>query len=258
MLMVVLILFCQLTITHAAFAQPGWIPTNENPVPRKPDRLVNDWADLLSSAEEEALENKLVAESDSTSTQIAILTIRQLNGFDIAQLSFKIGDAWGIGGPNQDNGVLILVSKDDREVFIATGKGMEGYITDVLAKRIIENIIIPDFRQGNYYLGLDEGTEAIIKLASGEFTNELQNGKGEGIPGAAVFVIIIIIILFIIFINRRGGGGYINRGGWHPRPWLWGGGFGGGFGSRGFGGGGGGFGGFGGGSFGGGGAGGRW
>lgn len=98
------------------FAQPGWIPTNENPVPRKPDRLVNDWADILSDGEEEALESKLVAESDSTSTQIAILTIRQLNGFDIAQLSFKIGDAWGIGGPSQDNGVLILVSKDDREL----------------------------------------------------------------------------------------------------------------------------------------------
>ena len=244
-----------------SFAQPNWIPTSENPVPAKPNQLVNDWGDMLSASEEQSLEQKLDAESDSSSTQIAVLTIRQLNGFDIAQLSFKIGDAWGIGGPSQDNGVLILVSKDDREVFIATGKGMEGYVTDVLAKRIIENIIIPDFKEGNFYQGLDEGTEAIIKLASGQFVDEIPNRPQNGPPAAGVFIIIVIIIIIIWIINRfRGrGGGYISRRGYYPRPWLWGGGFGGGGFGGGFGGGGGGgFGGFGGGSFGGGGAGGRW
>ena len=244
-----------------SFAQPNWIPTSENPVPAKPNQLVNDWADLLSPGEEEALERKLDAESDSTSTQIAVLTINELNGYDIAQLSFKIGDAWGIGGPSQDNGALILVSKNDREVFIATGKGMEGTVTDVLAKRIIESIIVPDFKDGSYYKGLDEGTEAIIKLASGQFTDEISNRPQSGPQAAGVFIIIVIVLVIIWIINRfrGGGGGYINRRGWSRSPWIWGGGFGGGsFGGGGFGGGGGGFGGFGGGSFGGGGAGGRW
>src|SRR5262249_36764642 len=145
-------------------------------------------------------------------------------GYEIAQLSFKIGDAWGIGGPNQDNGVLILVSKNDRQVFIATGKGMEGYVTDVLAKRIIDNIIVPDFKEGNYYQGLDEGTDAIIKLASGQFTDEL-NDKQKQIPAAAIVLIIIVIVVIIIIISNRrgGGGGYINRRGWFGNPWIWGG-----------------------------------
>jgi uncharacterized protein len=255
-----LLFFALALLAFHVQAQTGWIPTAENPVPAKPGQLVNDWADMLTPGEEQALERKLDAESDSTSTQIAVLTIPDLNGYDIAQLSFKIGDAWGIGGPSQDNGVLLTVSKKDREVFIATGKGMEGYVTDVLAKRIIENIILPDFRQGNFYEGLDQGTDVIIKLASGQFTDELPNQPQTKLPAAGVFIIIVIIIIFIWIINRfrGGGGGMINRRGFYPRPWLWGGGFGGGSFGGGFGGGGGGFGGFGGGSFGGGGAGGRW
>ena len=244
-------------LSFHGFAQEGWIPTAENPVPSKPNRLVNDWGDMLSSSEEEALERKLVEESDSTSTQIAILTIQQLNGYDIAQLSFKIGDAWGIGGPSQDNGLLILASKNDREIWIATGKGMEGPVPDVTAKRIIENIIVPSFRDGDYYQGFDEATTAIIKLTRGEFVDELGDREDNSEMVIWIFII-IMIILFWIISRRRRGGGFINRGGWHPTPWIWGGGGFGGGGGGGFGGGGGGFGGFGGGSFGGGGAGGRW
>jgi uncharacterized protein len=247
--------------------QDHWKPVSGQEVPPKPNQLVDDLADILSPGEEQSLEQKLVAESDSTSTQIAVLTIDDLNGYDISSLAFKIGDAWGIGGPNQDNGVLILVSKNDHAVFIATGRGMEGPLPDVTAKKIIDNIIVPEFRNGNYYDGLDKATTAIIKLASGEFSDELQDKKDSLPPGAVVILIAIIIFIVWLFsrINRGGGGGYISRGGWFP--WMMmgglgrGGGFGGGGfggGGGGFGGGGGGFGGFGGGSFGGGGAGGRW
>ena len=219
---------------------------------------------MLSPEEVISLEQKLVAESDSTSTQIAILTIEDLNGYDISSLAFKIGDAWGIGGPHQDNGVLILVSKNDHDVFIATGRGMEGPIPDVTAKKIVDNIIIPNFKKGDFYQGLDEATTAIIKLAAGEFVDELgdQKSNGKNIPASAFIIVIVIILIIISFINRGGRGGYISRGGWFP--WMMMGGFGrggGGFGGGGFGGGGGGgggFGGFGGGSFGGGGAGGHW
>src|ERR1044071_882288 len=134
-----------------ANSQDHWYPTSKQEVPPKPNHLVDDLADMLSADEENSLERKLVAESDSTSTQIAILTIEELNEYDISSLAFKIGDAWGIGGPNQDNGVLILVSKNDHDVFIATGRGMEGPVPDVTAKKIIDNIIVPRFRNGNYY-----------------------------------------------------------------------------------------------------------
>ena len=171
------VLTSQFSIFNFASAQSGWVPTSQSPVPAKPNHLVNDWAGMLSASEANQLEQKLDHESDSTSTQIAILTIDNLNGYDISSLAFKIGDAWGIGGPDQDNGVLILVSKNDHDVFIATGRGMEGPIPDVTAKRIIDNIILPDFKDGEYYKGLDEATDAIIKLAAGEFVNELNHGN---------------------------------------------------------------------------------
>jgi uncharacterized protein len=255
-------LFILLTFLFAfstiARSQDHWRPTSKQEVPPKPNHLVDDLAGMLSQDEANSLEQKLVAESDSTSTQIAILTIEDLNSYDISSLAFKIGDAWGIGGPHQDNGVLILVSKNDHDVFIATGRGMEGPVPDVTAKKIVDNIIIPDFRNGNYYEGLDQATDAIIKLAAGEFVDELQNKRTDNtFPLGAVAIIIIIILIIISRIFRGGRGGYISRGGWFP--WMMMGGFGrgsGGFGGGGFGGGG--FGGFGGGSFGGGGAGGHW
>ena len=127
-------------VNTTARSQDHWRPTSQQEVPPKPNHLVNDLGDMLSPDEENSLEQKLVAESDSTSTQIAILTIEDLNGYDISSLAFKVGDAWGIGGPNQDNGLLILVSKNDHDVFIATGRGMEGPVPDVTAKKIVDNI----------------------------------------------------------------------------------------------------------------------
>ncbi len=256
-----------------ANGQLHWKPVSKNEVPAKPDHLVDDLAGMLSADEQAQLEQKLDRESDSTSNQIALLIIEDLNGYDISSLAFKIGDAWGIGGPNQDNGVLILVSQNDHAVFIATGKGMEGPIPDVTAKKIVDNIIVPQFKSGNYYQGLDEATSAIIKLAAGQFVDELQNKQTStnGFPMGALPVIIIILLIIFSRINRGGRGGVISRRGFSPVPWILGGmlgrglGRGGGFGGGGFGGGGfggggggGGFGGFGGGGFGGGGAGGRW
>ena len=248
--LLLLLLFAFLQISRAI----------EIPPKPNPPRLVNDFAGIMSREQSDRLEQKLVAYSDSTSTQIAIVTIASLEGSDITQTAYRIGDAWGVGGPNQDNGVVILLAIQDRAVWIATGKGMEGPVPDVSAKRIIDNIMLPNFKNGDYYAGLDQGTDAIIRLASGEFIDEIEDKPESKIP-LIIFIIIVIIILFIISRNNRGRGGrYISRGGTFGSPWIWGGGGFGGFGGGGggFGGGGGGFGGFGGGSFGGGGAGGRW
>lgn len=236
--------------------------------PAKPNRLVNDYTNTLSAAEVNALEQKLVAFDDSTSTQIAVVLIRSLDGYDISDYGTRLAHSWGIGGAQNDNGVLVLASLGDRKVTIQTGYGVEGALPDAIAKRIIEQEIKPNFKQGNFFQGLDDATNAIISYTKGEYKAE-KKPRTEGKSGNSFFIIIIIIIVLVMLSKRggRGGGGQVIGGRGAASPFWWllmgsgmGGGrsSGGGFGGGGFGGGGGGFGGFGGGGFGGGGASGDW
>ncbi len=239
--------------------------------PAKPDRLVNDYTQTLSSEQISRLEQKLVAFDDSTSTQIAVVLIKSLEGYDISDYGVRLAESWGIGGVKNNNGVLVLVSLGDRKVTIQTGYGVEGALPDAITRRIIEREITPNFKTGDYFTGLDQGTNAIISYTKGEYVNDAPKKKAKGRGIGAGFIIFIIII--IIMAIRKGGGGNSEviggRGSASPFWWLLmgsqlgrgnsGGGFG-GFsgGGGGFGGGGGGFGGFGGGSFGGGGSSGSW
>jgi uncharacterized protein len=236
----------------------------EVPPPPNPPRLVNDYTGLLSNIEAEALERKLVAYDDSTSTQVAIVIEESLEGDDIFDYSYRLAESWGIGRQGKNNGILIYLAMSDRKLYIQTGYGAESFLTDAMSKRIIDQVIVPNFRQQSYYQGLDRATDIIIKLGSGEYTNE-EMGEGEAVPVFVIIVFIILFIVIIILISRggRGGGGYY-RGGRYDSGGGWiimgpgsGGGWSGGGGSSGWGGGGG-FGGFGGGGFGGGGAGGSW
>ena len=233
----------------------------EVPPPPDPPRLVNDFTGLLSSGEVAALERKLVAYDDSTSTQVAIVIENSIEGDDMFDYTFRLAQSWGIGRQGKNNGILIFIAMGDRKVHIQTGYGAEGFLPDALAKRIIDQVIVPNFRQQSYYQGLDRATDIIIKLGSGEYTNE-DLGEGE-IPFVVILVFIILFIVIIILISKGGGGGggyhrggrYDGGGGWiifgPGSGGGWSGGGGGGFG-------GGDFGGFGGGGFGGGGAGGSW
>ncbi|MCS6990537.1 MAG: TPM domain-containing protein [Chitinophagales bacterium] len=210
-----------LLFTEFALAQPGWYPTAKDPLPKVPNRLVNDWAELLSSTEKERLEQKLTAFSDSTSIQMAILTIPTLNGYEKAQLAFRIGDHWGIGTKELDNGVLILVASREREVFIATGKGMEGLLPDVLVWRIINQTIIPAFRDQRYYDGLNEATDLIIQLTRGAFVQELKQQPYRltflDWTLIVIIVVMLLVLLWFFWIIRNYGGmrGHIDGRGWH-------------------------------------------
>jgi uncharacterized protein len=230
------------------------------------DRLVNDRANMLSGGEVRQLEQKLRGYADTTSTQIVVVTIPSLEGAPASMYATQLGREWGVGQQGQDNGVVILVSEGDREVFIATGYGLEGAIPDAIASRIVRNIMRPAFRQGAFYAGLDRASDALIAAARGEFEaaeTEPQHQDDRSFDLASGFVLLIILYFFVNGMRRggRGGGGErrkSRRGAGGPFI-IWGGGHGGFGGSGGgFGGGGGGFGGFGGGSFGGGGAGGSW
>ncbi len=218
-----------------------------------------DYVNLLTPSQKTDLENKLIRYADSTSTQIVCIIIGSTNGEDISMLGAEWGQKWGIGQKGEDNGIVITLAKDDRKVDINTGYGIEYRITDLMSERIINRIMIPEFKTGNYYEGLDKGSDAIFAALKGEFKEDRDFGKKDSghIPFFIIFVFIIIILSFIRKGGKGGGGGSLldiivlsslGRGG-----------FGGGGGSFGGGGGGGGFGGgFGGGGFGGGGASGGW
>ncbi len=241
------------------------------PEPPNPPRLVNDFADVMSDAEDEMLERKLRAYHDSTSTQIAVVIVSNIGGYDVMDYAYRVGEKWDVGQQGKNNGLVVLVSIEDRKAGIATGYGMEATITDAATRRIREEHMNPNFRNGNFYKGLDDATTILMKLASGEFKAEDMGPQNIG-AGALVFLLIafLIFIAIIIASARRvqrshygskgldfwaalwlmmnaGGGGRGRRDNDH-----WGG-WGGGSGR-----GGGGFGGFGGGSFGGGGSGGGW
>ncbi len=243
------------------------VTAQDIPAKPNPPRLVNDFAKQLNPTEVSALEEKLVAYNDSTSTQIVIVVVPTTGDYPIADYALKLGREWGVGGKAKNNGIVILWASTDRKVYISTGYGMEGAIPDAIAKRIITQEITPDFKNGMYYRGLDKGVDVIFKYATGEYkADPKEEDGGGGMSSIAIVVIVFIIIIVIIARNRGGGGGgggYRSAGG-GMGPIFWpytthssGGSSSGNWGGGGFGGGdGGGFGGFGGGSFGGGGAGG--
>lgn len=239
-----------------AFILSASLFAQDNCIPDRANKLVNDYTNTLTVDEIKQLEQKLVAYNDTTSTQIAIVILPNLCGGDANMLAVEIAHKWGIGQANKDNGCIILMSMEEgnRKIAIQNGYGLEEYITDGITKRIIEQIIIPEFKQNNYYAGLNNGTTAIMQLLAGNF-----EGSGPKEKGMPLGTIIFLILLFIfIFFNRNKGG---RGGGLRGGGGYWIGGFGsGGMGGSGggFSGGGGGFGGFGGGGFGGGGASGSW
>lgn len=227
--------------------------------PEKPNppRLVNDFANVLSGSEQATLERKLVAYDDSTSTQIAIVIIETLDGAEVGSYAAELGEKWGIGTKQNHNGVIILMAKKERKVTIRTGYGVEEKLGAIITKRIIDEDLIPNFKQGNFYEGFDAATDEMIARLSGMYVNNNpRSGKRDTIPPWVILLIIIIIVFILPIIFRGGGGGGTTYGGRGIRTWG-GGGFG-GFSGGGGGSSGGGFGGFGGGGFSGGGSSGSW
>ncbi|MBA2249419.1 MAG: TPM domain-containing protein [Chitinophagaceae bacterium] len=239
-----------------------------------PPQAVNDFGHMLEPFQVQSLEQKVRAYNDSTSSAIVIITVPDLQGYDISEVSLKYLRDWGVGTKEKNNGVVILVSKAERRARIETGYGMEGVLPDAVSKDIIEERMLPAFKDSDYYRGFDNAVDAVIQAAAGEYKAAPQNhvtGVG-GIPVRTIFFLIVIVIFILSRIGGGGGGSYMSRKGstgLGGLPWFllgnmlgggsrggWSGGSGGGFGGGGFGGGG--FGGFGGGSGGGGGASGGW
>jgi uncharacterized protein len=170
--------------------------------PPQSKNIVTDYTNTLSSGEREALEQKLTAFNDSTSSQVAIVIMGSVGNYDIADYSVQLYNRWGIGQKEKNNGVLILVAKDDRKVWITTGYGMEGVFPDALAKRVVNNHLLPNFKEGNYYEGLDEAVNAIMSIVKGEYTGDKTNNKKEKVP---VFgILLALFIFFIVIVSKVG------------------------------------------------------
>ncbi|HMR15926.1 MAG TPA: TPM domain-containing protein, partial [Mariniflexile sp.] len=173
-------------------------------IPKKPafQTSVYDYVNLLSAAEKSALEQKLVKYSDTTSTQIVVAIISSTEGENINYLGAQWGQAWGIGQAKEDNGVLILLAKDDRKIAINSGYGVEHLLTDALSKRIIEQDIIPFFKQNNYYDGLNRGADAIFEVLTGEYQGTRATEPQNDFPIGFIIIIIFIIIIFVNLLVR--------------------------------------------------------
>ncbi|MCZ4410726.1 TPM domain-containing protein [Cryomorphaceae bacterium 1068] len=260
-LLTVLLLFS----AFAVFAQ------GDNCYPEKPRGLVADQEDIFTPQQEQALESQLQRFSNETSNQIVVVSIARLCEGDAAMTATRIGEDWGVGQEDLDNGIVVLINSAGRKTFIATGYGLEGAIPDATTKLIVDQEMIPSFKSGDYYGGTTKAIAVISDLAKGEYNYQTYQKQSRGNPLGVILPFLFVIGIWFFLMYRktslyarrndmgfwaalmlmnaasrshRGSYGNFSSGS---------GGFGGGFG-----GGGGGFGGFGGGSFGGGGAGGSW
>ena len=199
---IILLLFLIFNGLHLAYSQDD--------LPAKPslETSVYDDAHILSNIQKKALEQKLIKYNDTTSTQIVVATVKTIHGKNIALYATEWAHKWKIGQKGKDNGVFVLVAVNDRKLTIRTGYGVEHLLTDAYSRRIIEQVIKPEFKQGNYYRGLDKGTTYIMKALNGEFKAEPKIAKSGDDFYVILFFIFFIIILFIILSNRNGGGGY--------------------------------------------------
>lgn len=255
------LLFLGIFLTGFAVSAQDGIPDKP-----QPQRLVNDYAGILSSEEVNALEQKLVHFNDSTSTQIVVVIVNDLGGRDETDYADRLGEKWGVGQKGQNNGIVILIKptggQGQRKARISVGYGLEGVIPDATARKIVDNEMIPYFKKNQFCQGINAAVDILISLSKGEFTADQYNKHTSKTNPYITFILIAVIIFVFILITNNKRKGPLSPGKSLPFWMLLGmmgsgrgssGGWGGGSS-----GGGGGFGGFGGGSFGGGGASGSW
>lgn len=170
----------------------------EFPASPVPFRYVNDYTATLSENDRKVLENKLIQFSKETSSQVAVVIVPTTGDYDISQYTFELGDKWGVGRKEHKNGVLFLVAKNDRKVFIATGQGLEGVLPDAFLSQLIRQIILPNFKQGQYAAGIDQALDYIIAASKGEFAPQPEE-ETSSFEDYIPFIMVCLFILFVLF-----------------------------------------------------------
>lgn len=225
-----------------AFAQKGYLENKDIPEKPNPARLVNDIAGMFDNNDKALLEQKLRKYNIETSTQIAVVTVPSVKPYAIEDYAIRLFRKWEIGQAKKNNGILLLIANNDREVDIELGYGIERQITDADCRSIIKNIIVPNFKKSNYINGVNEAVDAIQGILTGAYTAEDINGNELSLIQIIILILIIIFILYLfskmnknryityhdddyergvrrgggwLFPPNAGGGGYFdnNRGG---------------------------------------------
>jgi uncharacterized protein len=167
----------------------------------EPAVYVHDYSGWLSAGDKQALEMKLRRYWDSTSTQIVVMIRPDIGDYDKAGYAFELGNRWGIGRKDKNNGVVMLIKSEppERGIFIATGYGTEGALPDITAGQIIRNTMAPYFRQSQYAQGINAGVSDIIRALSGEFRADQSNAEGDS---TTVLIIVFCILIGFFFLMR--------------------------------------------------------
>jgi uncharacterized protein len=166
---------------------------------------INDYGRIISPRTAEDLEQELTRFEASDATQIVVLTIPSLEGEDLEGFSIKVAEAWKIGSKGVDNGVILLVARDDRKVRIEVGRGLEGRLTDLVSGRIIRNSIIPRFRQGDFDGGISAGVRDLMAVTRGEYRAtgpETTQSQQAGAPFLTLLVFLFIALIFAGALSR--------------------------------------------------------
>jgi uncharacterized protein len=170
---------------------------------------VNDYAGMISPSVKSKIEEDLRAFEQSDSTQIVILTIPSLEGEDIEEFGIKVGDTWKIGQKDKDNGAILIVSKQERRIRIEVGRGLEGKLTDLMSGRIIDGVIKPRFKEGDFDSGFINGVSSMIDATRGEFRAERRpvQERQKGVPSfLTIFLFFGVFTLILGSLSRVLGG----------------------------------------------------
>jgi uncharacterized protein len=170
---------------------------------------VNDYAGMISPSAKSKIEEGLRAFEQSDSTQIVILTISSLEGGNIEEFGIKVAETWKIGQQVKDNGILFIVSKQDRKIRIEVGRGLEGKLTDLMAGRIIDRVIKPRFSKGDFDGGFIVGVSSMIDATRGEFKAEqrpAQRRQKSISPFLSIFLFFAVFTIIMGSVSRVLGG----------------------------------------------------
>lgn len=164
---------------------------------------VVDQAGLLSAAEEDRLSQRLADEAQQSSNQVVVVTLKSLQGYDIADYGYRLGRHWGIGQKDKDNGALLIVAPEERKVRIEVGYGLEHALTDAISHNIIQAVITPQFKQGNFYQGISDGVDAMLAAIAGTYKAQPTPGSGGAKGGGGNFLMFVVIgIMLGEFVSR--------------------------------------------------------
>lgn len=209
--------FCLTAKAQHPYDEAGWLPA-------KGDHFVYDYYGLLTEGQTDSLEFALREFNDSTSNQIVVVITGGFGGRDVSSFAFEVGNSWGIGQSEHNNGVVIVVKpKDDTdgETWIATGDGLEGVLPDIFCKHIVEDEMIPFFRDDDYYGGICAALDVILPVCAGEYSyDEYRNSNSSNDNGddvaALIAVCVIGLVVWRLRRKQRGGGGgfHWSSGGW--------------------------------------------